>query len=72
MWSFLGCMSSALQILHMVNAVMIRRPFGIFAALGTMGLTWTGIIVEGKARRLFLDEMHDTVVKEEEVWANSG
>ena len=72
MWWFLGLMSSSLQLLHVVNAVGLGRPAGAFAALGAMGLTWTGIIVEGKARKMFLNEMHDTVVKEEGSFANSG
>jgi hypothetical protein len=72
MWSSLGLISSALQLIHVVNSAAVGRPAGAIAAVAAIGLTWTGIIVEGKARKMFLDEMHDTVVKEEETLTNAS
>ena len=71
MWSSVGLITSTLQLIHVINSAAIGRPVGAIVAVGAIGLTWTGIIVEGKARKMFLDEVHDTVVKEEENFTNA-
>jgi hypothetical protein len=66
MWSFLGVTTTLLQLHYVVRSIRTRRPAGALAAAGAMGLTWGAIMVEGKARRMYLDEMMDKVKKEEE------
>lgn len=68
MWGFLGVVSAALQGNYVVNSLIARRPAAAVAAVSAMGLTWAAIIVEGNARRLYLKEMHDEVMKEEEAF----
>ncbi len=68
MWAFLGVVSGAMQANHIVNSLRARRAAGAIAALSAMGLTWSVIIVEGNARKMYLHEMHEKVIKEEEAF----
>lgn len=68
MWSFLGVVAAAVQANHIVNSIRARRVGGAVAALGAMGLTWAAIMVEGNARRMYLEEMNRMVLKEEEAF----
>ncbi len=70
MWSFLGVTSAALQANSIINSVGARRYGGAAAALGAMGLTWTAIMFEGHARRMYLEEMQQKVLKEEEAFTS--
>jgi hypothetical protein len=66
MWSFVGIVSTTFQLVHMTNSLGLRRPAGAVAAAGAIGLTWAAIIVEGNARKMYLEEMHNKVMEEEE------
>lgn len=66
MWSFLGVVSGGLQLEYLIQSLRIGWPAGAIAAAGAVGLTWTAIIVEGNARKMYLEAMHDKVLKEEE------
>lgn len=68
MWFFVGVVSSAFQVRHAMTSWMARRTLGIFAAFGATGLTWAAIILEGNARKMYLDEMQDKVLKEEKAF----
>lgn len=70
MWWPLGVLCTALQSGHIVNSVRKGRPAGAIAGAAVIGLTWTVMIVEGKARTMFLNEIYDTVIKEEEAFTN--
>lgn len=67
MWAFVGLVSTALQLSYLINSLRVRRGTGAIAAVGAIGLTWAGIVVEGNARKMYLDEMQERVIKEEEV-----
>ncbi len=67
MWSFLGVVSTALQLHYLINSLRVRWATGAIAAISAMSLTWTGILVEGNARKMYLDKMQEKVLKEEEV-----
>lgn len=70
MWSFVGVLAAAFQANHIVNSIRTRRAGGVVAALGAMGLTWAAIMVEGNARRMYLEEMNRMVLREEEVFSD--
>ncbi len=69
MWPFLGVVSTALQLNYLINSLRVRWAIGAIAAVSAMSLTWAGILVEGNARKMYLDKMQEKVVKEEEVLA---
>jgi hypothetical protein len=70
MWSLLGVISAACQANHIVNCLKVRRFGGASLALGAIGLTWTAIMVEGNARRMYIEEMREKVLKEEEAFTS--
>ncbi len=70
MWWPLALLSSALQSFHILNSVRKGRPASAIAAAAAIGLTWTAMTVEGKARTMFLNEIYDAVVKEDEAFTN--
>ena len=67
MWPFLGMVSTALQLSYMIKSLRVRWTAGAVTAIIAMVLTWTGITVEGNARKMYLDEMQEKVLKEESV-----
>ena len=69
LWPFTGVVSAALQLIHIIQSVRLGSVLGVVGAAGAMALTWTGIFVEGKSRRMYLDAMHDKVMKEEEAFS---
>lgn len=66
MWPFLGVVTTALQLNYLINSLRVRWATGAIAAVSAMGLTWTATLVEGNARRMYLDKMQEKVLKEEE------
>jgi hypothetical protein len=70
MWSLLGVVTTTFQANYIVNALQARRIAGAIAALSAIGLTWTAIVAEGHARRMYLDEMQKKVLKEEEAFSS--
>jgi hypothetical protein len=68
LWSVFGVLTTVMQSGHLITSLFLRRPAGAVAALSAITLTWGTIIVEGNARKLYIDEMHQTVLKEEEMY----
>lgn len=66
MWPFIGVVTTALQLNFLILSLRTRWAAGAIAAASAMGLTWTGILVEGNARKMYLDKMQEKVLKEEE------
>lgn len=66
MWAFLGVVSAAFQLSYIIKCLKARSPIGVITAASAMALTWTGIIVEGNTRIMYLDEMQQKVIREEE------
>jgi hypothetical protein len=68
MWPFLGVVTTALQSNHLLTSLILRRPTGAIVALSAITLTWGTVIVEGNARKMYIDEMYQRVMKEEEIY----
>jgi len=68
MWPTFGIITTVLQSNHLISSLILRRPAGAIAALSAITLTWGTIIVEGNARKMYIDEMYQRVMKEEEVY----
>ncbi len=66
MWPFIGVISTALQLNYLINSLRVRWATGAIAAVSAISLTWTGVLLEGNARKMYLDKMQEKVLKAEE------
>ena len=66
MWSALAVCTTAMQLSYFITSLRARWATGAIAAVSAMGLTWTGIVVEGNARKMYLNKMQEKVLKAEE------
>lgn len=67
-WPALGVITSGLQTNHLIRSLRSGRPLGAIAALSAITLTWGTIMMEGNARKMYIDEMYQRVLQEEEVY----
>lgn len=63
LWPLLAGVASALQI-HSLFVSFRRRALGrALFAVGAMGLTWAGVVLENESRYWFLQDMKERVVQ---------